>query len=102
MSFTIALVSYFIAFFLYGIYAASTEGIAKAWISNIASREETATAIGMFSGFQSICVFVASSMTGLIWYQFGVMAAFIITSGMALVVFIYFLLLREPMFNQIT
>lgn len=95
MSFTIALVSYFFVFFLYGIYAAATEGIAKAWISNIASREDTATAIGMFSGFQSICLFVASSLTGLIWYQYGVMAAFLATGSVALVVFIYFLLLRE-------
>jgi len=32
-------------FFFYGIYAASTEGISKALISNLADRNETATAI---------------------------------------------------------
>ena len=80
MSFRISLTAYFALFFLYGVYSASTEGIAKAWISNIASKKDTATAIGMFSGFQSICLFVASSMTGLIWFKFGAIAAFLCTA----------------------
>ena len=95
MSFRISLVAYFVLFFIYGMYAAATEGIAKAWISNIASRDDTATAIGMFSGFQSICLFIASSLTGLIWYKFGPVAAFVITSGIAIIVAVYFLLLKE-------
>ena len=35
-------------FFLYGIYAAATEGISKAWISNIIEKKDTATAIGTY------------------------------------------------------
>ncbi|HRI61070.1 MAG TPA: MFS transporter, partial [Saprospiraceae bacterium] len=42
-------------FFLYGIYAAATEGVAKAWITNICEKKDTATAIGTFTAFQSIC-----------------------------------------------
>jgi MFS family permease len=95
ISFRISLVSYFILFFLYGLYAASTEGISKAWISNIASGDDTAKAIGMYAGFQSICLFIASSVTGLIWFKFGAMAAFITTASVALIVFGYFLLLRQ-------
>jgi MFS family permease len=57
-------------FFLYGIYAASTEGISKAWISNIVSKNEVATAIGFYTGFQSICTLLASSIAGLLWYAF--------------------------------
>ena len=94
MSYRISLTAYFALFFLYGVYSASTEGIAKAWISNIASKKDTATAIGMFSGFQSICLFVASSMTGLIWFKFGAIAAFLCTAFVAVVVLVYFLLLR--------
>ncbi len=85
---------YFGLFLLYGIYAACTEGIAKAWISNITSKEDTATAIGMFAGFQSICAFIASALTGFIWFQFGATVAFATTSGIALVVVVYFILLR--------
>src|SRR5204863_4383880 len=36
----------FILFFVYGLYSAATEGITKAWISNIAHDKNTATAIG--------------------------------------------------------
>lgn len=86
---------YFGLFLLYGIYAACTEGIAKAWISNITSKEDTATAIGMFAGFQSICAFMASALTGFIWYQFGATVAFASTSLIALVVVIYFLLMKS-------
>lgn len=82
-------------FFLYGVYAASTEGIAKAWISNIAAKEDTATAIGMFSGFQSICLFLASSLAGLIWFKFGPLAAFLTTAAIGVVVVVYFIFLKE-------
>lgn len=95
MSFRISLYAYYTLFFFYGIYAAATEGIAKAWISNITSKDDTATAIGMFAGFQSICIFLASSMTGFIWYQFGAVAAFMTTAAVALVVVVYFLLMKE-------
>ncbi|TNE52292.1 MAG: MFS transporter [Bacteroidetes bacterium] len=73
-------------FFLYGIYAAATEGIAKAWISNICEKERTATAIGTFTAFQSVCAFAASSLAGLIWYGFGAAATFLLTAGVAVVV----------------
>ncbi len=83
---------YFGLFFLYGIYAASTEGIAKAWISNISSKEDTATAIGMFGGFQSICAFLASALTGFIWFQFGATFAFMATAIVGIIVALYFTL----------
>ena len=77
-------------FFLYGMYAAATEGISKAWISNITNPEDTATAIGTYSGFQSICTMVASSLAGLIWYQFGPGTTFIITAIATLLIILYF------------
>ena len=77
-------------FFLYGIFAAATEGISKAWISNITDKKNTATALGTYSGFQSICAMIASSLAGLIWYSFGAVATFI-TAGVATVlVILYF------------
>lgn len=84
-SYTIALL-----FFIYGVYAAATEGISKAWISNISDKKDTATAIGTYSGFQSICALIASSIAGLIWYQFGANTTFMITGIMTVLVIIYF------------
>lgn len=85
---------YYGLFFLYGLYAAATEGISKAWISNIADKKDTATAIGTFSGFQSICSMLASSLAGLTWFYFGAAATFLLSSIMAIVSVI--LLLRIP------
>jgi len=78
-------------FFLYGIYAAATEGISKAWISNITDKADTATAIGTYTGFQSICTMLASSLAGLIWYQFSPGATFLVTGTATVFVIFYFL-----------
>lgn len=83
-------------FFLYGIYAAATEGISKAWISNITDKADTATAIGTYTGFQSICTMLASSLAGLIWYQFGASATFLVTGTATVFVIFYFLFLTSP------
>lgn len=87
---------FFGLFFLYGLYAAATEGISKAWISNIVDKKDTATAIGTFSGFQSICTMLASSLTGLIWFKFGAPTAFITTATVTVCVMVYFLTVPYP------
>ena len=92
MSVNASIYVYFGLFFLYGIYGAATEGISKAWISNITDKKDTATAIGTYSGFQSVCTMLASSLAGLIWYQFGATATFITTGIATLLVVSYFLI----------
>lgn len=87
---------FFGLFFLYGIYAAATEGISKAWISNISDKKDTATAIGTFSGLQSICTMLASSLTGLVWFNFGATVAFLTTATVSLCVMIYFFTIPKP------
>jgi MFS family permease len=81
-------------FFLYGLYAACTEGISKAWISNITDKKDTATAIGTYSAFQSICALVASTAAGLIWYSLGDAALFIFSGLMAFLIGCYFWVVR--------
>lgn len=91
MALTSSLYVYLALFFLYGLYAAATEGIAKAWISNITDPKDTATAIGSFAGFQSLAAMVASSLAGVIWFMFGAEAAFISTSVVTVLVILYFM-----------
>ncbi len=81
-------------FCIYGIYAAATEGIAKAWISNITNKKDTATAIGTYSSFQSIGAMVASSLAGLLWYKFGAAATFTATAVVTGLVVVYFMGLK--------
>lgn len=79
-------------FLLYGLYAAATEGISKAWISNISAQADIATAIGTYSAFQSICTMLASSLAGLIWWQFGSAATLALSGVIALLMAGYFVL----------
>ncbi len=87
---------FFGLFFLYGIYAAATEGISKAWVTNITEKKDTATAIGTFSGLQSICTMIASSMAGLIWFQFGAKTTFLITAISTIFIVVYILTIPKP------
>jgi MFS family permease len=86
---------FFILFFLYALYAAATEGVSKAWISNISEKKDTATAIGTYSGFQSICTMIASSLAGILWYNFGAGITFLVTASATIFVIIYFLFHRS-------
>jgi MFS family permease len=95
MAFTHHLAIYLLLFFGYGLYAAATEGISKAWISNITDKKDTATAIGTFSGFQSICTMLASSIAGLIWYNYGAEFSFMLTAAVVVLVILYFLILND-------
>lgn len=81
-------------FFGYGIYAAATEGISKAWITNISKEENTATAIGTYSAFQSIVAMIASVVAGLLWFYFGANITFLVTAMATIFVIIYFLQLK--------
>jgi MFS family permease len=80
---------YFVLFALYAIYAAATESISKAWISNLVDKTETATAIGTYAGLQSFAALIASSLAGLLWFNFGAMATFLFTAGITLLVVLY-------------
>ncbi len=81
-------------FFGYGIYAAATEGISKAWITNISRDENTATAVGTYSAFQSIIAMIASVMAGLLWFYFGANVTFLVTAIATVGVIVYFLKLN--------
>jgi MFS family permease len=96
IAFTSNLYIYLLLFLMYGLYAAATEGIAKAWISNITDKKDTATAIGSYAGYQSLAALFASSFAGFLWFRFGPEVAFLSTSVVTVGVIVYFLIfLRE-------
>ena len=78
-------------FFLYGIYAAFTEGVAKAWISNVSKPEDMATAIGTYEGFRSLATLLASALAGLVWQVFGATVLFGSTAVATLLIMVYFI-----------
>ncbi len=60
-----------VLFVLYGLHAAATEGVAKAWISNLVPPAERATALGAYEALRSIAVLLASTLAGLVWHALG-------------------------------
>jgi MFS family permease len=80
---------------LYGIYAAFTEGIAKAWITNVAHRNSIATAIGLYHSLQSIATLLASSVAGFLWTEINSAACFLFSSCLALVAVVYLSLIKK-------
>jgi MFS family permease len=85
---------YFGLFCIYGVYTATTEGIAKAWISNLVPQSETATAIGTFTALNSVMALLASGVAGLIWSLFGLNVMLLYTAGGVLAVMVYFIFLK--------
>jgi predicted MFS family arabinose efflux permease len=76
-------------FFFYAFYAAATEGISKALISNLADKSDTATAIGFYTSFASIFTLLSSSLSGLLWFAIGPKAMFMISGAGVFVVVIF-------------
>lgn len=85
---------FILIFLLYGIYASTTEGISKALITNISSEKDSATAIGFYTGFQSIAALIASTLAGAVWYGFGSEVLLIGTAICAFLMMLYFLSIR--------
>jgi hypothetical protein len=72
----------------YGIYAAASESQKHG--SAIFQRKDTATAIGNYS-FSKLFTMLASSLAGLIWYQFGADVTFIVTAFASILIGLYFI-----------
>jgi MFS family permease len=94
MSFTNSLTGFLVLFFFYGLFAAATEGVSKAWITNVVHKKNTATAIGTFSAFNSIFSLFASSLAGLLWLNFGAPALFFTSAIVTMLVVVYFLVVK--------
>lgn len=85
MGYAFNITQFLVLFGMYAIYAASTEGISKALITNLSAKSDTATAIGFYTSFASIFTMLASSLAGLLWFTLGPKPMFLISgAGVAL------------------
>lgn len=73
-------------FALYGIYAASTEGVSKAWVSDLITSEYRGTAIGLLTMLSSFAVMLGSFLTGVLWDQFGSQVPFLLSAVVSLII----------------
>lgn len=93
MAFNSQLEIFYILFIFYGLFAAATEGITKAWVSNLCEKVDLATALGFQSTTQSLAAMLASFIAGIIWMVFGSSGMFLFSATGALLVAI--ILARE-------
>ena len=80
---------------IYGIYMALTEGVGKAYISNLVPQEKVGTAFGVYQTTIGLCTFFASLIAGLLWTYIDVSTPFIFGSIMALISAFLFIVLGK-------
>lgn len=85
----------FLLFGIYGIYAAFTEGISKAWISDLIPDEQRGSAIGLFTMLVSFASLSGSLLTGVLWDMWGSAVPFAISSFTALIIAVIFIFMKE-------
>jgi MFS family permease len=72
-------------FALYGIYAASTEGVSKAWVSDLIPNEQRGSAIGLLTMLSSFAIMIGSFTTGFLWDNFGSTIPFLLSAIVSLI-----------------
>jgi predicted MFS family arabinose efflux permease len=73
--------------------------VAKAWIAKLVPKSETASAIGLYAGLQSIAALLASSIAGFLWFQFSPQLVFIL-AAFAAVLSVCWILIQFRRVNQ--
>ncbi|NWG29074.1 MAG: MFS transporter [Ignavibacteriaceae bacterium] len=71
-------------FAFYGIYAAATEGISKAWVSDLIADEQRGSAIGLLTMLSGFSVMIGSFLTGILWDNFGSAVPFLLSAVVSL------------------
>ena len=82
-------------FALYGIYAASTEGVVKAWVSDLIPDEQRGSAIGLLTMMTSLSIMLGSFLAGILWDQFGSFVPFILSSIVSAVIATVFIIVKK-------
>jgi MFS family permease len=68
---------------VYGVYIAATDGVGKAYVSDLTPVGERATGQGAFRLFTGLATVVASIVAGVLWQAVGPAAVFAVGAGMA-------------------
>jgi len=63
-------------FLIYGIYAAATDGVGKAFVTDMVPKTQRGTAMGWFNGLTGFAALPANVLGGWLWSNFGASATF--------------------------
>jgi MFS family permease len=82
-------------FFFYGVYAAFSEGILKAWVSDLVPDNKRGSAIGLITMLSGFAIMLGSLLTGVLWDKFGAEVPFILSGIVSLVVAVFLYMLNR-------
>ena len=78
----------YLLFALYGVYYGIVEGVARAYIADLAPAEKRGTAYGLYHGVVGLTLVAASVIAGLLWDNVNTAAPFYLGAGLAFVAMI--------------
>ena len=84
-----------VLFALYGIYAAATEGISKAWVSDLIPDEQKGSGIGLLTMLSSFAIMLGSFTAGFLWDKFGPSVPFLVSAIVSLIIAFFIFLQKE-------
>jgi len=84
-----------ILFALYGIYTAATEGVSKAWVSDLIPDEQRGSGIGLLTMFSSFSIMLGSFAAGVLWDKFGSSIPFLVSAIISLIIALLIFLQKE-------
>lgn len=77
-------VAIWVLFAVYGLYAAATEGVAKAYVADLSTAEHRGTAMGLLQTLTGVTALPASIIAGLLWDRVGPSGPFVYGAACAL------------------
>ncbi len=84
-----------ILFTFYGLFSAATEGISKAWVSDLVSDEVRGSAIGLLTMLSGFAIMLGSITAGFLWDEFGSYVPFLLSAIVSFIVGIIILSMRK-------
>lgn len=72
-------------FLCYGVYAAATEGVGKAFVADLVPRAQRGTALGWFGGLTGAAALPANVLAGWLWATFRPGATFAVDAVIAVI-----------------
>ncbi len=85
-----------LGFILYGLYYALTDGIIKSILIATSPATEKASAIGYYAGVNSILLFFANLLAGIIWFSFGAAVVFFYAIVITIITIVLISIFYQP------
>ena len=82
---------------LYGLYYALTEGVLKAWISDLVPSQSRASIFGVFNWVVGVTAFPASLLAGWLWQHYSPATPFYLSSALSFVAAVLLTVVRKPL-----